>query len=70
VEHKKKGQVAFKEAPVRGATLDGQPVKGATLILEFEKIRRGGASVGIAGGGFGFSAKCQANLGEVDAPSA
>jgi hypothetical protein len=69
VEHKKKGQDAFKEAPVRGATLDGQPIKGAKLTLEFDKFKRGGVYVETAAGGFDFSAKCQANLGEVESPS-
>jgi hypothetical protein len=70
VERKKKGGDLFKEAPVHRATLDGQPIKGATLTLQFEKIRRDGVYVGIAGGSFGFSASCQASLGEVDSPSA
>jgi hypothetical protein len=69
VEHKKKGQDAFKEAPVRDATLDGQPIKGAKLTLEFDKFKRGGVYVETAAGGFDFSAKCQANLGEVESPS-
>jgi hypothetical protein len=54
---------SFKEAPVR-ATLDGKPLKGGTLTLEFDLSNIGGVNVEISGGTFSFNAHCGVTLGE------
>jgi hypothetical protein len=58
VVHKK-----FEDAPVT-ATLDGQPIKGAELSIQFVAADTVGIKGDSSGGGFDFSAKCQVTLSE------
>jgi hypothetical protein len=55
----------FKAAPV-SATLDGQPLKGATLELEFAKASIGGSKVEISSGFLAFGGRCGTSLGEAE----
>jgi hypothetical protein len=53
----------FEAAPVT-ATLDGQPVKGAKLSMEFVAADTEGIKGDSSGGGFDFTPKCQVTLSE------
>jgi hypothetical protein len=53
----------FDDAAVT-ATLDGQPVKGAKLSIQFVPANTEGITGDISGGEFDFSAKCQVTLSE------
>ena len=53
----------FEDAPVT-ATLDGKPVKGAKLSIQFGPADTEGIKGDSSGGGFDFSAKCQVTLSE------
>jgi hypothetical protein len=54
---------SFEAAPVT-ATLDGQPIKGAKLSLQFVAADTQGIHGDSSGGEFDFSAKCQVTLSE------
>jgi hypothetical protein len=53
----------YEDAPVT-ATLDGQPVKGATFGLDFAPAKTEGVKGDAGLGEFDFSAKCQVSLQE------
>ena len=59
----KKPAKTFVDATVT-ATLDGQPVKGAKLSIQFVAADTDGVTGDISGGEFDFSAKCQVSLSE------
>jgi hypothetical protein len=59
----------FQDAPVSG-TVDGQPLKGAKLNVQFVKSNTAGIAGDISGGIFDFSARCQATLFEGDSAGA
>jgi hypothetical protein len=60
-------RLVFEAAPVK-ATLEGKPVHGAKLELEFGDEDREGVHVQTASGVFVFTSKCEASLGESDQP--
>jgi hypothetical protein len=60
---------SFKEAPVT-ATLDGQPLNGATFTLEFDRDKIGGVETEISGGTFSFNSKCGTSLSQDESAGA